>query len=108
MKSTPRTGELAAMRCVNGDEDLLVITNKGKVIRTPLAQVKIAGRNTQGVKIINLEKDDGGKVVSFALVPHSEAQESEEAFDEPEDINPALVSEDAEEAVEVVTPDQLD
>lgn len=108
IKSTPKTGELAAMRCVNGDEDLLVITNKGKVIRTPLEQVKIAGRNTQGVKIINLEKDDGSKVVSFALVPHQDPNEIEEEEEFVEEVNPALVGQSESAEPSNPTPDTLD
>ncbi|MCR4562809.1 MAG: DNA gyrase subunit A [Bacilli bacterium] len=108
LKSSKKTGELTAMRCVNGDEDLMVITNKGIVIRTPLEQVKIAGRNTQGVKIINL--DQGHKVASLALVPHSDEseEETEEIIDE---VNPDLLPpEEVEltEEVKVVTPDEVD
>ena len=95
------------MRCVKGDEDLMVITNHGIVIRTPLEQVKIAGRNTQGVKIIALEARN--KVASLAIVPHIDETEEEEAPVEEDEINPALVAqEEAAPEVKVVTPDQLD
>jgi DNA gyrase subunit A len=70
LRETPKTGPLTAMRCVKGDEDLLVITTHGIVIKTPLSQVKIAGRNTSGVKIISI--DPGQKVASIAIVPHSD------------------------------------
>ena len=51
----------------------MVITKAGVIIRIPLEQVKIAGRNTQGVKIIRL--DDDQRVSSVAVVEHQEQEE---------------------------------
>jgi DNA gyrase subunit A len=100
LKTNEKNGELTGMRCIHGDEDLMVITNKGIVIRTPLSQIHIAGRNTVGVKIINLDK--GNKVASFAIVPHVDESELEEE----------AVAEGAEEAAETPannpTPDQVE
>ena len=100
LKTNDKNGELTGMRCIHGDEDLMVITNKGIVIRTPLSQIHIAGRNTVGVKIINLDK--GNKVASFAIVPHVDESELEEE----------VVAEGAEETVETPannpTPDQVE
>jgi len=84
VKVTPKNGKLVSVRAAEGNEDLLVITQQGIVIRTPLSEVKIAGRNTQGVKIIAL--DDKQRVASISIVPHeepgqddgSEAEENEE------------------------------
>ncbi|MCD8195438.1 MAG: hypothetical protein LUD22_04005, partial [Coprobacillus sp.] len=67
---TDRIGQLVDLRAVNGDEDLMVVTTGGVMIRTPLSQLRIAGRNTQGVKIINLEGRQ--KVSSIAVVAHEE------------------------------------
>jgi DNA gyrase subunit A len=69
---TDKNGVLVAMRAVNGDEDLLVTTNKGTIIRLPLTQVKVAGRNTQGVRLIRLDEDQ--EVSSVAAVPHIEEE----------------------------------
>jgi DNA gyrase subunit A len=69
---TDKNGVLVAMRAVNGDEDLLVTTNKGTIIRLPLTQVKVAGRNTQGVRLIRLDEDQ--EVTSVAAVPHIEEE----------------------------------
>ena len=66
------------MKVVNGDEDLVIITKAGILIRIPLEQVKIANRNTQGVKIINIKDDD--IVSSVTVVPHE--KESEEILEE--------------------------
>lgn len=73
IKSNDKIGELVSVRAVNGDEDLMVVTINGIVIRTPLAQIKIAGRNTQGVKIIRIE--DKQRVSSIAIVNHVEEEE---------------------------------
>ena len=98
LNMTAKNGALIAVRAVNGDEDLLVITSTGVVIRTPLQEVKIAGRNTQGVKIIAL--DDKAKVASISILPHEEPSEELEEEE---------IAEDAPASVEEpVTPDELD
>ena len=70
LKVTDKVGKLVAVRAVNGDEDLMVVTNAGIVIRTPLEQIRMIGRNTQGVKIMNLEARQ--KVASMTIIPHAE------------------------------------
>ena len=100
-----KNGELAAMRGVNGDEDLMVITNKGIVIRTPLSQIHIAGRNTVGVKIIAL--DPKQKVASLTIVPHQDETAEEEQTPEDE-INPSLVAENPETQTHNPTPDDVE
>ena len=108
LKMTPKTGALTAMRAVHGDEDLMVISTHGIVIRMPLEQVKVAGRNTQGVKIIAL--DPRQKVASLAIVPHVEESAAEEET-EPEGVNPALVGEDEDkkdEPVHVPTKEEIE
>lgn len=80
LNSTERNGYLVAMRAVNGDEDLLVTTSKGIIIRVSLSQIKIAGRNTQGVKVIRL--DDKQEVASIAVVAHQQEDSEEETTEE--------------------------
>lgn len=70
INTTDKNGALVALRAVKGDEDLMIITNGGTIIRIPLEQVKVAGRNTQGVRVIKL--DGRQKVASIAIVPHEE------------------------------------
>lgn len=77
INATEKTGNLVVMRVVRGDEDLLVTTDKGIVIRTTLKQISILGRNTQGVRVIRLDEDH--KVASIAIV---EAEEEELATEE--------------------------
>ena len=101
IKTSPRTGKLVVVRAVNGDEDLLVVTTKGIVIRTPISEVKIASRNTMGVKIISV--DDSARVASVAVIPHSDVSEDEE-FEEGEVDNDDVIEDEIEE---VVTPDEV-
>ena len=74
---TQKNGKMVGLTTVRGDEDLLVVTDKGMVIRTHLDQILTIGRDTQGVCIIKL--NEGQIVASIAIVPR--AEESEE-FDE--------------------------
>ena len=83
LKATEKVGNLIAVRAVNLEDDLMAITNAGIVIRTPLAQIRIASRNTQGVKIMNLEGRQ--KVSSIAIVPHEEPLPEDEEISE--DVN---------------------
>ena len=106
LKMGEKNGELTAMRAVHGDEDLMVITTQGIVIRTPLSQVKIAGRNTQGVKIIRLEGRQ--KVASLTILPHVDENELEEEEATDEEINPSLVAPESEEAPHNPTPDEVE
>lgn len=77
LNATVKAGKLVAMRAVKGDEDLMMVTNGGTVIRIPLDQVKVAHRVTQGVKVIRLE-DEKQRVSSITVVPHEEEIEGEE------------------------------
>ena len=67
---TKKNGKMIALTTVRGDEDLLVITDKGMVIRTHLDQILTVGRDTQGVCIIKL--NDNQKASSIAIVPRAE------------------------------------
>jgi DNA gyrase subunit A len=77
VNATVKTGKLVAMRAVEGDEDLMMVTNGGTVIRIPLDQVKVAHRVTQGVKVIRLD-DDKQRVSSITVVPRDLEGEDEE------------------------------
>jgi len=67
---TEKNGKMAALLTVKGDEDLMIITDKGMIIRTHLEQILTIGRDTQGVKVIQL--NEGQKVANIAIVPRSE------------------------------------
>ena len=55
---TTKTGSLVTVRAVNGDEDAMIVTDKGIIIRIALDHVGVYGRNTQGVKLINVADDE--------------------------------------------------
>lgn len=63
---TPKNGQLAGLVTVDGTEDIMVITNKGVIIRTSVANISQTGRATLGVKVMKLDAD--AKIVTFALV----------------------------------------
>ena len=75
LKSTEKVGKIVAVRSVSSEDDLMVITNYGIVIRTHLSEVRQSSRNTQGVKILNLEGRQ--KVSSIAVVPFEEDNDEE-------------------------------
>ena len=93
-----KIGNLVCAKGVSVEDDLLVVTKKGVIIRTPLAEIKIAGRATQGVKIINL--DDRDTVSSLAIVPHADEEELE--AEEAETVDETLVEENP------ATPDTIE
>ena len=80
---TAKNGNLASLLTVRGDEDLMVVTDKGMIIRTHLDQILTIGRDTQGVRVILL--NEGHKVANIAIVPRAEEEEEfdeENTFDE--------------------------
>ncbi|NUM81638.1 DNA gyrase subunit A [bacterium] len=58
MKSTDKTGNMIAIREVVDNEDLMIITQNGMVIRLKMADIRTMGRNTQGVRLVKLKEDD--------------------------------------------------
>lgn len=75
INTTEKTGQLVALRAVNGDEDLLIMTSEGIMIRLPMEQVKLAGRNTQGVRLIKVAE---GSIVSSVEVVDKSEEETED------------------------------
>ncbi|MCC7125860.1 MAG: DNA gyrase subunit A [Acidobacteria bacterium] len=72
---TEKNGRVVNIAQVREDEELLVITEQGKILRTPANQIRTAGRATQGVRLMDLDGSD--RVVSVALVPKSEEESAE-------------------------------
>lgn len=75
MNMTEKTGNIITTKSVSGDEDIMVITIGGILIRTSLKEVNVVGRNTQGVKIIRIK--DNEKVSSIAVVKGDSSEEEE-------------------------------
>ena len=74
---TDKTGPLVAMKIVTDDDDLMITTKNGIMIRMDMTSLRVMGRATQGVRVINLKS--GVLIASVAKVPHSEEEEEEEA-----------------------------
>ena len=88
---TDKTGDLIAIQAVTDENDLMIINRSGVTIRTKVEQIRVAGRATQGVKIINLR--EGDVIASVMAVPVSDEEEIAENV---------VVAEGAEGAAEVV------
>ena len=82
MNITEKSGAPVCLASSTADDDLIVVTDKGMVIRTHMSDISIIGRDTQGVKIIRL--NEGHTVSSIAVVPRSE-EEDEIEIKESED-----------------------
>jgi DNA gyrase subunit A len=88
MKTTEKTGKVIAVHMVHEDEQLMLVTSGGKLIRFRAAEIRIIGRNTQGVRLIDVE--EGEHVASVARLAEREddvVEVSPIADPEPEDID---------------------
>jgi DNA gyrase subunit A len=70
MKTTPRIGKVLNVLSVKEDTELVIITQNGKIIRIESANIRQAGRSTQGVKLVSL--DEGDRVAAASCIPESE------------------------------------
>ena len=75
LQITEKTGKLIAIKAVTDENDLMIINRSGLTIRIPVGDIRLAGRATQGVKVINLRGSDS--IASVIEVPKSEEPESE-------------------------------
>lgn len=73
LKTTTRNGYLAGLMIVDKNEELLIITQEGMIIRQPISEISVISRNTQGVRLINLK--EGDKVRDITNVPSEEDDE---------------------------------
>lgn len=76
LKVADKNGSLAGLTTVSGDEDIMVITDTGVIIRTSVANISQTGRSTMGVKVMRL--NDEAKIMTFALVDAAEIKEEKE------------------------------
>lgn len=89
IKTTDRNGKVVTLKAIRDEDDLMMITAKGLIIRTGLEQIRSIGRNTQGVRLIRL--DEGDKLVAAAKIIHEDVDDSNE---EPE---PKTQNQDSED-----------
>ena len=94
---TDKTGELVSLKAVTDDDDLMIITKKGTMIRMGVDTLRVMGRATQGVRLISLRKGD--EIASIAKVP---------ASDEEEELDGVEGVEAAEGAQDIVTPESTE
>jgi len=76
LRVTDKTGHMVAIKEVLGNEDIVVVTTQGVVIRQPAETIRVAGRNTQGVRLIRLDGND--KIADIAVVPSEEEKEPQQ------------------------------
>ena len=74
---TEKTGKLVAIKNVTDEDDLMIICRSGLTIRMPVSTIRVAGRATQGVKLINIKEGDA--IAAISVVAHSEDEESQAA-----------------------------
>jgi DNA gyrase subunit A len=75
MKATDRTGRVIGVQQVTDDDNLMLVTSIGKIIRLRVADIRVIGRNTQGVRLIDIE--EGERVVSLARLAEQEEEDDE-------------------------------
>ena len=80
IKASERNGSVIGAMQVDNDSEVILIADSGKMIRMPLENLRVIGRTTQGVRLINLE--EGEKVVAMDIVAREESEEEDLADDE--------------------------
>ena len=73
IKATDKTGRMVAIKEVFANDDVVVVTTRGVVIRQPAKMIRVAGRNTQGVRLIRLDPED--RIAAVAVVPSDEEKD---------------------------------
>ena len=85
MNITEKTGAVVAIKSVDDDCDLVIINRSGITLRVRVADIRLMGRATQGVRIINLEKR-GDEIASVCCVATDPEEEAVEAIENPEEL----------------------
>ena len=97
IKTTERNGKVVNLRLVSDDDDLMLITDGGKLIRMPVDGIPTIGRNTQGVRLIRLEGEE--KVVALERMAEKEEGERE--------VSPEVAAARAEQQAEPLAAEDL-
>ena len=74
---TEKTGNLVAIKNVTDEDDLMIICRSGMTIRMPVNTIRVAGRATQGVRLINIREKDA--IAAISVVAHNDEEESQPA-----------------------------
>ncbi|MFW2178346.1 MULTISPECIES: DNA gyrase subunit A [unclassified Moraxella] len=108
IKTSERNGELVQAQAVNPDDDIVLISDAGTLVRTPVAQIALTGRNAQGVTLIRVAKDE--TLVSVARVEGGSEEEEGEMLDETlleNDANQEVIDHEAMSLTEALEEDGL-
>ena len=98
---TDKTGSLVSVKTVTGEEDLMVITAAGVIIRMDVGQISRLGRNTMGVKLIRLESGDDQYVSTVAKVQKEEDSPEDDEQEETVEQTELHPEEQTEQSVDV-------
>ncbi len=104
MNITDRTGELVAIKSVNDQNDLVIINKSGITLRIHVGDIRLQGRYTQGVRLINLDKR-GDTIASVCCVA-SDPEEEVEQLEDQTVTEPDLIPEDIDEEEEIIEDDE--
>ncbi len=92
-KVTDRTGTLVGAKAVDDSNEIIIITNEGILIRIPVDNISVIGRNTSGVRCMNVDTEHDVRVASFAKVKEADNKSDEEVLNE---MQSAMSQEDVE------------
>ncbi|MBJ93169.1 MAG: DNA gyrase subunit A [Rickettsiales bacterium] len=109
IKTEGRNGHVVGVSQVEDNEQVMIVTSGGKIIRTGVHEVSVIGRNTMGVRLIRLDK--GEQVVSFARLGEQEEQPEEDSSEAEAELESAAAAADSEAGSTAALPDveeQLD
>jgi DNA gyrase subunit A len=102
IKTTERNGKVVGLRLVTDDDDLMLITDGGKLIRMPVAGIPTIGRNTQGVRLIRLEPAEGEKEAETVVAMERIAEKEEGG-----EVAPEVAAARAEQQAEPLAEEDL-
>lgn len=102
IKTSEKTGDVVAIKSVSEDDQLMVITKKGVVNRQHVSEIRVIGRATQGVRLVNLDKKD--TVMDVARI----IQDDEELDDQVEGVEGEVGQPDGDDAGEIVAEEPVD
>ena len=88
---TDKTGDMCSLIVVDGTEDIMLINDAGIIIRTRVPEISVYGRDTQGVRLMNIGEDS--RVVSVALAPPDEGEDELAEGENPAEENPVEIKE---------------
>ena len=81
-KITDKTGDIVGAKCLDEDREIMLITNEGVIIRMNISDMRVLGRITSGVKLMDIDKDSDTRIASIAKVREDIEPEGDQEADE--------------------------